>query len=117
MTTPQHHEDLTPLTFVATSDLSAITKGRSIGILAVDNGLTGRDVHPGDGPLLYTIGGLIAAGVENARLVGELEQRVVTNLGLCGFTPADRARLGLTEVRKLTGLAELASRRSHAIGR
>ena len=53
-----------------------VTKGRSIGVLAVDNGLTGRDVEPSDGPLLYTIGGLVAAGVENARLVAELERRV-----------------------------------------
>jgi P27 family predicted phage terminase small subunit len=49
--------------------------------------------------------------------VRELEQRVVTNLGLCGFTPADRTRLGLTEVRKLSGLADLAARRQDAIGR
>ena len=49
--------------------------------------------------------------------IRELEQRVVTNLGLCGFTPADRARLGLTEVRKLSGLADLAARRQDAIGR
>ena len=53
-----------------------VTNGRSIGVLAVDNGLTGRDVQPGDGPLLYTVGSLIAAGIENARLYGELEQRV-----------------------------------------
>jgi signal transduction histidine kinase len=49
-----------------------VTKGRTVGILAVDNGLTGRDVEPGDGPLLYTIGSLIAAGVDNARLYAEL---------------------------------------------
>lgn len=53
-----------------------VTKGRTIGMLAVDHGLTGRDVQPGDGPLLYTIGSLIAAGVENARLVADLELRV-----------------------------------------
>ena len=49
--------------------------------------------------------------------IRELEQRIVTNLGLCGFTPADRSRLGLTEVRKLSGLADLAARRADAIGR
>jgi len=49
-----------------------VTKGRVVGILAVDNGLTGRDVQPGDGPLLYTVGSLIAAGVDNARLFAEL---------------------------------------------
>jgi signal transduction histidine kinase len=50
-----------------------VSKGRTIGILAVDNQATGRDVQPGDGPLLYTVGGLIAAAVENARLYAELE--------------------------------------------
>ena len=49
-----------------------ITKGRSLGILAVDNRLSGRDVLPGDGPLLYTVGSLIAGGLENARLYAEL---------------------------------------------
>jgi signal transduction histidine kinase len=61
-----------------------VSKGRSVGILAVDNRVSGRDVRPGDGPLLYTVGSLIAAAVENARLYEEvetqkeaLEQRVV----------------------------------------
>ncbi|MBI3748959.1 MAG: HAMP domain-containing histidine kinase [Chloroflexi bacterium] len=55
-----------------------------MGILAVDNRASGRDVRPGDGPLLYTVGSLIAAAIENARLYEEvesqkdaLEQRVV----------------------------------------
>jgi signal transduction histidine kinase len=50
-----------------------MTKGRTVGVLAVDNRLSGRDVLPGDGPLLYTVGSLIAAGLENARLFAELE--------------------------------------------
>jgi len=61
-----------------------VSKGRPIGILAVDNRISGRDVRPGDGPLLYTVGSLIAAAIENARLYEEveaqkeaLEQRVV----------------------------------------
>lgn len=49
------------------------TKGRTVGVLAVDNRLTGRDVLPGDGPLLFTVGSLIAAGLENARLYEEVE--------------------------------------------
>ena len=49
-----------------------VTKGRSLGILAVDNRLSGRDVLPGDGPLLFTVGSLIAGGLENARLYAEL---------------------------------------------
>jgi signal transduction histidine kinase len=51
-----------------------VTKGRSVGILAVDNRLSGRDVQPGDGPLLFTAGSLIAGGLENARLYDELEE-------------------------------------------
>ncbi len=61
-----------------------VSKGRSVGVLAVDNRVSGRDVRPGDGPLLYTVGSLIAAAIENARLYAEveaqkeaLEQRVV----------------------------------------
>jgi signal transduction histidine kinase len=61
-----------------------VSKGRSVGILAVDNRVSGRNVRPGDGPLLYTVGSLIAAAIENARLYAEvetqkeaLEQRVV----------------------------------------
>ena len=50
-----------------------VTKGRTVGVLAVDNRLTGRDVEPGDGPLLYTVGSLLAGGIENARLYAELE--------------------------------------------
>ena len=52
-----------------------VTKGRTVGILAVDNRLTGRDVAPGDGPLLYTVGSLLAGGIENARLYAELEEQ------------------------------------------
>ncbi|HET7494863.1 MAG TPA: GAF domain-containing sensor histidine kinase [Candidatus Limnocylindrales bacterium] len=52
-----------------------VTKGRTVGVLAVDNRSTGRDVLPGDGPLLYTAGSLIAGGIENARLYAELEEQ------------------------------------------
>jgi signal transduction histidine kinase len=52
-----------------------VTKGRTVGVLAVDNRLSGRDVLPGDGPLLYTVGSLIAGGIENARLYAEVEEQ------------------------------------------
>ena len=52
-----------------------VTKERTVGLLAVDNRRTGRDVLPGDGPLLYTVGNLIAGGIENARLYRELEEQ------------------------------------------
>jgi signal transduction histidine kinase len=50
-----------------------VSKGRTVGVLAVDNRASGRDVRPGDGPLLYTVGSLVAAAVDNARLYGEVE--------------------------------------------
>ena len=52
-----------------------VTKGRTVEVIAVDNRLTGRDVMPGDGPLLYTVGSLLAGGLENARLYAELEEQ------------------------------------------
>jgi len=50
-----------------------ITKGRTVGVLAVDNRLSGREPEQAAGPLLFTLGNLLAAAVENARLYAELE--------------------------------------------
>jgi signal transduction histidine kinase len=62
-----------------------ITNGRTVGILAVDNRLSGRELERSMGPLLFTVGTLIAAAIENARLYAsveeanrELETRVAT---------------------------------------
>jgi signal transduction histidine kinase len=52
-----------------------VTKGRSVGLLAVDNRLSGRGVERSMGPLLFTLGNLLAAAVENARLYGEIEEQ------------------------------------------
>ena len=53
----------------------SVPRAGRVGVLAVDNRLSGRDVRPGDGPLLYTVGSLIAAAVENARLYAEVEEQ------------------------------------------
>ncbi|TAJ99551.1 MAG: sensor histidine kinase [Chloroflexota bacterium] len=50
-----------------------VTKSATVGVLAVDNRLSGRDVSRSDGPLLYTLGSLIAGAIENARLYAEVE--------------------------------------------
>jgi signal transduction histidine kinase len=50
-----------------------LTQGRSVGILAVDDRRAGRGVEAGDGPVLHTVGNLIAGALESARLYGELE--------------------------------------------
>lgn len=42
----------------------------------------------------------------------ELERQLVSNLGLLGFSPSDRARLGLAEVKKETKLEEMMRRRA-----
>jgi signal transduction histidine kinase len=52
-----------------------VTKGRSVGLLAVDNRLSGRDVERSMGPLLFTLGNLLGAAVENARLYNEVEEQ------------------------------------------
>jgi signal transduction histidine kinase len=52
-----------------------VTKGRTVGILAVDNRLSGREIERTTGPLLFTVGNLLAAAVENARLYAEIEEQ------------------------------------------
>jgi len=43
--------------------------------------------------------------------LNDLERMIATNLGLLGFTPADRTRLGLAEVKRQSKLEEMMSRR------
>ena len=50
------------------------TKGRTVGVLAVDNRLSGRDVERSMGPLLFTVGNLLAEAVDNARLYAQVEE-------------------------------------------
>jgi signal transduction histidine kinase len=52
-----------------------MTTTRAVGILAVDNQGTNRPLGPGDGPLLYTLGNLLGAAIENARLYAEVEEQ------------------------------------------
>lgn len=42
----------------------------------------------------------------------ELEKQLVSQLGLLGFSPSERARLGLAEVKKESKLEELMRRKS-----
>jgi signal transduction histidine kinase len=50
-----------------------ITQGRTVGVLAVDNRSSGRELARASGPLLFTLGNLLAGAVETARLYGEIE--------------------------------------------
>ena len=51
-----------------------VTNGRTVGVLAVDNRLSGREVERSMGPLLFTVGSLVAAAIENARLYASIEE-------------------------------------------
>lgn len=52
-----------------------VTNGRTVGILAVDNRLSGGELERSMGPLLFTVGSLVAAAIENARLYAEIEDQ------------------------------------------
>ncbi|MCI0633888.1 MAG: P27 family phage terminase small subunit [Actinobacteria bacterium] len=53
-------------------------------------------------------------GVAEAR---RLEASMLTCLSLLGLSPSDRSRLGLSEVRRMSSLADLMQRRHRAIGK
>jgi len=42
----------------------------------------------------------------------ELDRQIVSNLSLLGFTPSDRSRLGVAEVKAKSKLEELMERRA-----
>lgn len=46
-----------------------------------------------------------------------LRRELRATLSLLGFSPADRARLGLTEVKKVSALADLLEKRRASLGR
>ncbi len=50
-----------------------VSKGRRVGVLAVDNGLSGPPVTDAEGDLLFTVGSQIASAVEGALLLREIE--------------------------------------------
>ena len=53
-----------------------ITKGRCVGVLGVDNGVSQRPIAPENLGLLFTVGTQIAAAIDSAQLYHTLEQRV-----------------------------------------
>jgi hypothetical protein len=44
--------------------------------------------------------------------LNDLERLIAQNLGQLGFTPADRTKLGLAEVKRMSKLEEMMSRRT-----
>ena len=50
---------------------------------------------------------------KDRRGLRELDKQIVSNLGLLGFTPSDRSRLGVAEVKKMSKLEELMSKKAN----
>lgn len=49
---------------------------------------------------------------KDRRGLREIDRQIVSNLGLLGFTPSDRSRLGVAEVKKQSKLEELLARKA-----
>ena len=77
------HADLNPATrelagaFGATSFLGIplVSKGRKLGILGVDNAVSGRPIPTPEGDLLFTVGNQVATAIESAMLYEQLEEQ------------------------------------------
>jgi hypothetical protein len=54
---------------------------------------------------------LAEGSAEDRRSLRELDKQVMSGLSILGFTPTDRSRLGLAEVKAATKLDELRQRR------
>jgi hypothetical protein len=48
---------------------------------------------------------------KDRRGLREIDRQIVSNLGLLGFTPSDRSRLGVAEVKKMSKLEELMAKK------
>lgn len=51
---------------------------------------------------------------EERRGLRDLERQIVTNLSLLGFTPTDRTRLGVAEVKRVSKLEELRDKQKNS---
>ena len=49
---------------------------------------------------------------KDRRGLRELDRAIVSNLSLLGFSPSDRSRLGLAEVKKMSKLEELMTKKA-----
>jgi hypothetical protein len=50
---------------------------------------------------------------KDRRGLRELDRQIVSNLGLLGFTPSDRSRLGVAEVKKMSKLEEQMAKKAN----
>jgi hypothetical protein len=55
---------------------------------------------------------------DDARLrrgLRELDRQIISNLSLLGFTPSDRSKLGVAEVKAMSKLEELQMRKANRV--
>ena len=67
------------------------------------------------GPKIYTTKTGVRRAHPAAGEMRSIDRELIMALSLMGFTPSDRSRLGLSEVRKISALADLLERRKDAI--
>jgi hypothetical protein len=53
---------------------------------------------------------------DDRKALRDLDKQVIGSLSLLGFTPTDRSRLGLAEVKAASKLEELRARRNQSEG-
>jgi P27 family predicted phage terminase small subunit len=75
-----------------------------------------KDRAASEGPTFATSTGYIALHPAVSQ-VRTITRDMISVLSLLGFSPTDRSRLGLAEVRRMSGLAELLDRRRTDLGR
>ena len=84
------------------------TQGRAIGVLIVPDTRDGLPLEADDGPLLYTVGSLLAGGLESARLRSELEAQNRVLEARVAERTADLVA-AMTEAQEARAAAELAN--------
>ncbi len=84
------------------------TQGRAIGVLIVPDTRDGLPLEADDGPLLYTVGSLLAGGLESVRLRSELEDQNRVLEARVAERTADLVA-AMTEAQEARAAAELAN--------
>jgi P27 family predicted phage terminase small subunit len=110
--------DLWDAVWSAGTDWLASSDAPLVTILAelADERESWRLLAEADGPTFTTATGYVAIHPAVSQ-IRAITKDMVAVLSLLGFSPTDRTRLGLAEVKRMSGLAELLERRRADLGR